>query len=180
MTQAQPLPPILPENRDAEQALLGALMINNKLFDQIAGICSAQHFASAMHARLFTQLVVLITTGKKANPVTLKSFGETDNALQASGGKTYLVQLAKRGMVLDRAGALDYARLISSLATRRALIGLLQSEIDQTSRADHNQSMRVGGLSVPRGALKEICEWARSPPVANSPVPRGSRCRRRE
>ena len=63
MTQAQPLPPILPENRDAEQALLGALMINNKLFDQIAGICSAQHFASAMHARLFTQLVVLITTG---------------------------------------------------------------------------------------------------------------------
>jgi len=46
MTQAQPLPPILPENRDAEQALLGALMINNKLFDQIAGICSAQHFAS--------------------------------------------------------------------------------------------------------------------------------------
>jgi replicative DNA helicase len=52
MTRAQPLPPILPENRDAEQALLGALMINNKLFDQIAGICSAQHFASAMHARL--------------------------------------------------------------------------------------------------------------------------------
>ena len=107
MTQPHPLPPILPENRDAEQALLGALMINNKLFDQIAGICSAQHFASAMHARLFTQLVVLITTGKKANPVTLKSFGETDNALQASGGKTYLVQLAKRGMVLDRAGALE-------------------------------------------------------------------------
>ena len=41
-------------------------------------------------------------------------------------------------------------------------------------------AVRVGGLSVPRGALKEICEWARSPPVANSPVPRGSRCRRRE
>jgi RecA-family ATPase len=159
MTQAQPLPPILPENRDAEQALLGALMINNKLFDQIAGICSAQHFASAMHARLFTQLVVLITTGKKANPVTLKSFGETDNALQASGGKTYLVQLAKRGMVLDRAGALDYARLISSLATRRALIGLLQSEIDQTSRADHNQSIS-DVLARVKGELDELARDA--------------------
>jgi RecA-family ATPase len=159
MTQAQPLPPILPENRDAEQALLGALMINNKLFDQIAGICSAQHFASAMHARLFTQLVVLITTGKKANPVTLKSFAETDNALQASGGKTYLVQLAKRGMVLDRAGALDYARLISSLATRRALIGLLQSEIDQTSRADHNQSIS-DVLARVKGELDELARDA--------------------
>jgi RecA-family ATPase len=159
MTHAQPLPPSPPENRDAEQALLGALMINNKLFDQIAGIVCAQHFASAMHARLFTKVVLLITTGETANPVTLKSFAETDNALQASGGKTYLVQLAERGMLLDRAGALDYARQIASLATRRALIRLLQSEIDQTSREDHNQSIS-DVLARVKGELDELARDA--------------------
>jgi hypothetical protein len=153
------LPPRPPENLDAEQALLGALMINNKLFDQIAGICSAEHFVSAMHARLFTQLVVLISTGKTAGPVTLKSFAETDNALQASGGKTYLMQLLERGAVLDRAGGLHYAGIIANLAKRRALIGLLLSEIDQTSREDHNRSIS-DVLARVKGELDELARDA--------------------
>ena len=156
-------PPRPPENRDAEQALLGALMINNKLFDLIAGICSADHFASAMHSRLFAQLVILIATGKRANPVTLKSFAETDAALQASGGKTYLVQLTKRGMVLDPAGAVDYASIIASLAKRRALLALLSSEVAQISRADDNQDVS-DILARVKGGLDELARAAPSRP----------------
>jgi RecA-family ATPase len=154
-----PFPRQLPENRDAEQALIGALMINNKLFDRIEGICCADHFASAAHARLFQQLAILIATGKRANPVTLKSFVESDTALQASGGTIYLVQLAKRGMVLDIAGALDYAGIIASLARRRALIGALQDELEQAFGADHNQSVS-DLLARAKGRLDELARDA--------------------
>jgi RecA-family ATPase len=133
-------PRSLPENVDVEQALLGALMISNKLFDKIVGICSAQDFANAMHARLFTQIVVLISTGKPANPVTLESFAETDNVLKASGGGKYLVQLAERGAVLDRAAALHYATVVANLAKRRAWIYALQDGLEQAFSADHNES----------------------------------------
>src|SRR5207253_4778673 len=68
-------------------------------------------------------------------------------------------QLAKRGMVLDRAGALHYASIIASLATRRALIGALQYELELAFGADHNESVS-DLLARVKGRLDELARDA--------------------
>lgn len=109
-----------PQNLEAEQALLGAILINNASFERVADILLPEHFFEPVHQRLYAACATLIGRGQIASPVTLKPFFEQDGALADIGGARYLAQLA--ASVVTIINAADYGRQIVDLAERRHLI----------------------------------------------------------
>ena len=67
-----------PHNIEAEQALLGAILINNESFDRVSGFLQPNHFFEPLHGRLFEVMAKLIQAGKHASPITLKTFFDTE------------------------------------------------------------------------------------------------------
>ena len=70
-----------PHNIDAEQALLGAILINNEALDRVAGFLDPQHFYEPLHAQIYEVAGKLIQSGKQATPVTLRTFFETSEPI---------------------------------------------------------------------------------------------------
>ncbi len=114
----------LPHNIEAEQALLGALLVNNDVYDRVASILNDTHFYDPVHARIFQTAAQRIQKNALASPVTLKAFMEDDEGLKELGGPQYLVRLA--GAAISLFAAKDYAQLIYDLAIRRDLIAIGQ------------------------------------------------------
>ena len=109
-----------PHNLEAEQALLGAILVNNDAADRVSAFLEPGHFYEAVHARIYEAASSLIRMGKLASPVTLKTYFERDETLAEIGGATYLARLAAAATTIINAE--EYARTIYELATRRRLI----------------------------------------------------------
>ena len=124
----------LPCNIEAEQALLGALLVNNDVFDRVASIVQPEHFFDPVHARIFEIAGERIKRNTLATPVTLKAFFEGDAGLEALGGAAYLVRLA--GAATTIFAARDYARLVYDLAIRRELIVLGETIAEKAARME--------------------------------------------
>ena len=115
-----PGPRTLPQNVEAEQALLGAMMIDNAAYDAVSTFLEPDHFYVPVHGRLYEAARSLIGRGQIANPVTLKSYFEADESLADIGGTQYLARLA--GAAASIISARDYGRVIRDLSVRRSLI----------------------------------------------------------
>ena len=113
---------VLPHNIEAEQQLLGAILVNNDIYDRIAATVKAQHFYDPVHRRIFEIASARIQKNALASPVTLKGFMEEDQGLKELGGPSYLARLA--GAAISAFAARDYAQMIYDLAVRRELIQL--------------------------------------------------------
>jgi len=111
-----------PHNIEAEQALLGAILINNEACDRVSSFLEPQHFFEPLHARIYEAAASLIQAGKVANPVTLKTYFDNDETLAEIGGPAYLARLAASATSVINAQ--DYGRTINELATRRQLINI--------------------------------------------------------
>ena len=111
---------VQPHNIEAEQALLGALLVNNEVYDRISGIVSDSHFFDPVHGRIFETAAARIQKNALASPVTLKAFLGDDPGLAELGGPAYLARLA--GAATSLVAAKDYAQMIYDLAIRRELI----------------------------------------------------------
>jgi replicative DNA helicase len=108
-----------PLNVEAEQALLGAILVNNDAFDRVSDFLKAEHFAEEIHRRIYEIAGSLIRAGKLASPITLKTFlGEHD--LGGVSVPQYLARLAAEATTIINAN--DYGRTIYDLALRRELI----------------------------------------------------------
>ena len=127
-------PRALPHNIEAEQALLGALLVNNDIYDRVANLVQAAHFFDPVHARIFEVAAERIRRNALATPVTIKAFFEDDAGLRELGGAAYLVRLA--GAAISLFAARDYAQLIYDLAIRRELILLGQNISDKAARTE--------------------------------------------
>jgi len=110
---------LLPHNVDAEQELLGAILVNNIAYRKVASFVKPEDFYHEAHRRIFAAARLLIDRGEIANPITLKTFFETDGSLEAIGGTKYLAQLAAAATTVVNAE--DYARVVVELAQRREL-----------------------------------------------------------
>lgn len=112
--------PWLPHNLEAEQALLGALLMSPEAFFSVDGLTQAPHFYEGLHGRLFEAIRQHARRGIALEPALLQSRLEGDAAWQELGGLRYL------GLLIDRAPspstAPDYAREIAEKFTRRELI----------------------------------------------------------
>ena len=111
---------VAPHNSDAEQALLGAILVNNEACDRVSGFLEADHFFEPVHGRLYEAAAKLIRAGKLVSPVTLKTYFERDEALTEIGGPKYLARLAAAATTVINAE--EYGRIVYELALRRSLI----------------------------------------------------------
>lgn len=109
-----------PNNIEAEQALLGAVLVNNDAFYRVSDFLKPQHFFEPLHRRIYEVAGELIRMGKVATPVTLKTFLPADEKVGDMTVTQYLVRLAAEAVTVINAA--DYGRAIYDLATRRALI----------------------------------------------------------
>jgi replicative DNA helicase len=123
-----------PYNPDAEQTLLGALLINNSAHLRVSEFLQPEHFGNAMHGRIFAAIGRLIERGQIANPVTLKNLFDQDGALTEIGGAQYLVLLANAAVSIVNVE--DYARAIHDLHIRRELIALGEDVVNDAFRHD--------------------------------------------
>ncbi len=111
-----------PHNFEAEMALLGAILANNRAVEKVTEFLRPEHFADAKHGRIYDACQRLIERGQLANPVTLKNLFEQDDALTEIGGNAYLARLAASAVSIINAG--EYGRTIHDLYLRRELIEL--------------------------------------------------------
>jgi replicative DNA helicase len=109
-------------NVEAEQALLGGLLINNSGYLKVADFLRPEHFVDPMHGRIYEAMAGLIEANKVASPITLKPLFEREGALEAVGGVGYLGRLA--GAAVSIIDLDDYGRQIADLYTRRQLAEL--------------------------------------------------------
>jgi len=109
-----------PHNVEAEQALLGALLVNNEAFYRVSDFLQPQHFFEPIHQKIYELAASLIRAGKIANPVTLKTFLPPDLDVSGLSGSQYLARLAAEATTVINAE--DYGRTIYDLFTRRTLI----------------------------------------------------------
>ncbi|MCJ8191711.1 replicative DNA helicase [Sphingomicrobium aestuariivivum] len=113
---------VLPANVEAEAALLGALMIDNRLVEDVQMRLRAEHFFEPLHGRVYEQILRLTDKNMIATPVTLKPLFEADEAMREVGGPAYLAKLTGSGASVI--GARDFAAQIYDLALLRALVGV--------------------------------------------------------
>lgn len=111
-----------PHNLDAERDLIGAVLVNNEAGAKVSGFLKAEHFYEPVHSRIYDAVTLLIERGEIADPVTLKSYFENDEALADIGGAQYLARLAASATTIINAE--NYGRIIYDLAMRRELIDL--------------------------------------------------------
>ena len=109
-----------PHNIEAEQALLGAMLVNNEAFYRVSDFLLPEHFFEPIHAKIFELAGSLIRAGKIASPVTLKTFLPQDFEVAGLTGGQYLARVAAEATTVINAE--DYGRTIYDLATRRSLI----------------------------------------------------------
>jgi replicative DNA helicase len=123
-----------PANIEAEQALLGAILVNNAAYSRVAEFLAAEHFGNAVHGRIFAAIGKLLERGQIANPVTLKGLFDQDGALAEIGGAQYLARLAEAAVTIINAE--HYGRTIHDLHLRRELITIGQDVVTDAFRHD--------------------------------------------
>ena len=84
-----------PSNIEAEQALLGSILVNNDIIDEISSKITSAVFYDPAHTKIYDVIENLNNKGMVANPITLKNFFEKDNMLNEVGGTEYLVKLTR-------------------------------------------------------------------------------------
>ena len=109
-----------PSNLEAEQALIGSILVNNDIIDEVASIINPTSFYDPAHTKIYEVIETLNNKGMIANPITLKNFFEKDNMLEEVGGTEYLVKLTRFSGSVKQ--AIDYAKVIHEMYLRRELV----------------------------------------------------------
>lgn len=161
-----------PQNTEAEQALLGAILSNNRALEKVSEFLLPEHFANPAHGRIYEACRNYIEQGRIADPITLKSAFANDEALKDVGGADYLMKLAVASTTIINAG--DYGRQILDRYIRRRLIdvgtnmvneaftfkvdeeALAQVEVAEKELYDiANEGETTGGPKMLNAALRE-------------------------
>ena len=123
-----------PSNLEAEQALLGALLANNRAYERVAEFLLAEHFADPLHGRIYTAIVRRVEAGQLADAVTLRTEFEHTGVLNEVGGTAYLAQLLAAMVGIINAG--DYGRAVHDAWLRRELIEVGETVVNNAFGAD--------------------------------------------
>jgi replicative DNA helicase len=136
----QPVPEVtaLPQNVEAEAAMLGAMMIDNRLADDLVDKLEPEHFFEPLHGRIFAAIKTARANDMLASPVTLRPMFDNDAGMRELGGPAYLAQLTGSGAGL--LGARQFAKQIYDLAMLRTLVtvgrGLVERAMDTSEEVN--------------------------------------------
>ena len=117
-----------------EQALLGALLANNKAYERVSEFLASEHFADPIHGRIFQAIARRVEAGQLADAVTLKAEFEHSGVLEEVGGTAYLAQLLTAMVGIINAG--EYGRAIHDAWLRRQLIDIGETVVNNAFGAD--------------------------------------------
>ncbi len=123
-----------PSNMQAEQALLGALLANNRAYERVSEFLAPDHFADPIHGRIFQAIARRIEAGQLADAVTLKAEFEHSGVLEEVGGTAYLAQLLTAMVGIINAG--EYGRAVHDTWLRRQLIDIGETVVNNAFGAD--------------------------------------------
>src|ERR687892_2463335 len=159
---SEPATQALPQNEEAEAALLGALMIDNRLVEDVQLKLRPDHFFEPLHGRIYEAILRMTDANRVANPVTLRPLFEADEAIKEVGGPAYLAQLTGSGAAVI--GARDFATQIYDLALLRALVGVGRDMVEGAL----DTSEEVAPLTQIERAESELYRVAEEGGTANS------------
>ncbi len=111
-----------PSNLEAEQALIGSVLVNNDVIDEVSTFIKPTIFYDPAHVKIYEVIENLNNKGMIANPITLKNYFEKDNMLNEVGGTEYLVKLTRFSGSTKQ--AIDYAKIIHEMYLRRELVSI--------------------------------------------------------
>ena len=123
-----------PTNLQAEQALLGALLANNKAYERVSEFLIPEHFADPIHGRIFQAISRRVEQGQLADAVTLKGEFEHSGVLEEVGGTAYLAQLLSAMVGIINAG--EYGRAIHDAWLRRQLVDIGETVVNNAFGAE--------------------------------------------
>jgi replicative DNA helicase len=110
----------LPANVQAEQMLLGAILINSNLIEQVSEFLKSEHFYEKLHQKIYNAIEILIEKGLSATPVTIKSMLDKDQLFHEADGNEYIIRLTTMAMIVINPH--EYGKIIYDLAIKRNLI----------------------------------------------------------
>ncbi|MBO6483965.1 MAG: replicative DNA helicase [Pelagibacteraceae bacterium] len=119
----------LPSNIEAEQALIGSILINNDIIDEISNIVNHKNFYDPLHSKIYNLIENLHNKGMIANPITLKNSFENDAALSEIGGTEYLVKLTRFSSSVKQ--SIDYAKIVHEKFVKRELVQISETLSDE-------------------------------------------------
>ena len=125
-----------PSNIEAEQALLGSVLVNNDILDEVSNYINNEKFYDPGHKKIYKIIEELNAKGMIANPITIKNFFENDNqdSLKDVGGSEYLVKLTRFSSSTRQ--AIQYSKIIHENYVKRELISISEEITSSSSNDD--------------------------------------------
>jgi len=147
-------PTELPNNIEAEQSVIGSILVSNDILDDVSPIINYTKFYDPIHQKIFLAIENLISKGMLANPITLKNYFENDKNLIELEGHEYLVKITKFSTSLRQ--AIEYAKIIYDMHVRRELIKISETTIDNAS----NKNIDLPGEKIIEDSEKLLFDLA--------------------
>ena len=145
-----------PSNLEAEQALLGSILVNNDIIDEISTLINSNIFYDPAHIKIYEVIENLNNKGMIANPITLKNFFEKDNMLGEVGGTEYLVKLTRFSGSVKQ--AIDYAKIIHEMYLRRELVMVSDKLSSDTLNANSQEKNAEKIIEDTEKSLYDLAE----------------------
>ncbi len=145
-----------PSNLQAEQALLGALLGNNRAYERVSEFLAPEHFADPLHGRIFAAIARRIEAGQLADAVTLKAEFEHSGVLEEVGGTAYLAQLVTAMVGIINAG--EYGRVVHDAWLRRQLIDVGETVVNRAFGSAEEELDAKDQLEAAEQALFDLAK----------------------
>ena len=142
----------LPNNIEAEQAVLGSLLVSNEIFDEVNQIISGDNFYDPMHQKIFDAINNLIFRGMLANPITLKNYFEEEK--DDLNIPEYLVKITKFSTSVRQ--AVEYSKIIYDMFVRRELVKISEQTVDNAKLIE----LDINGQTIIENTEKSLYELA--------------------
>jgi len=152
----------LPNNIEAEQAVIGAILVSNEIFDEINTIISHTNFYDPIHQKIFNAIESLIYKGMLANPITLKNYFE--NEKDDLNIPEYLVKITK--FSTSSRQAIEYSKIIYDMFVRRELIKISENTIDNAKQNE----LHISGQNLIENSEKLLFDLAEKGSLSSSIV----------
>ena len=122
----------LPNNIEAEQAVIGSILVSNDIFDEISTIISNINFYDPMHQKIYEAIESLIYKGMLANPITLKNYFEDEK--DDLNVPEYLVKITKFSTSVRQ--AIEYSKIVYDMFVRRELVKISEQTMDSAKLSE--------------------------------------------
>ncbi|MDR0631044.1 MAG: replicative DNA helicase [Holosporales bacterium] len=140
----------VPHNLEAEQALLGAILLNNNAIEHVSDFLREEHFYYPAHSHIYKAIQTLLDKNQVADPITLKDFFSQNDMTKSVGGAGYLVDLTTS--VISVMNTSDYGRIIYDLFLRRQLLGIAQETADACRTLD----LETSAVDIVEGVERKL------------------------